>query len=320
MDLRLAFNPGPANCREGLQVRLAYHPEGSRTLMSIMPNLTQALSNAENEHSGTTAFGKQKGLEDIADIRPALLVSFAYLNGFLKHRSRYWFRDWVLDSGAFSAWKSGRHVELQTYIDKAKELMESDGQLVEIYALDVIGDWKTSKANCDEMWRQGVPAIPCFHVGEPWDVLINLANDYPKIALGGAVGYRRKDDWAEQCFARVWPKLIHGFGYGSEESIMRVPWHSTDATNWEIGPCGYGRWAKFGKLSVHGSNQNLRSQILYYLDLESRARLRWARELQQLQRLTPYSIRLGGMFGGRVDAKAMAFDPRPTATGENDVR
>ena len=159
------------------------------------------------------------------------------------------------------------------------------GALTEIFALDVISDWRQSIKNCEEMWKQGVEAIPCFHVGEPIHVLKDIARDYPKIALGGAVGFRTKDKWAEQCFARIWPKKVHGFGFGAEKSIMLLPWHSVDATNWEIGPCKFGRWQSMGGQYVNwrGSKQNLRAEVEWYLDLEKKARLKWAGAMKQLE-------------------------------------
>lgn len=229
------------------------------------------------------------------DLNPALLVSYYYLEPFQKNRSRYHFRDWVLDSGAFSAHNSGATIDLQAYIDCCKRLMQEDPLLTEIYSLDVIGDWKASLKNTEEMWRQGVEAIPCFHANEPWDVLTGMSRDYPKIALGGVALAKsgKKMAWAGQCFGRVWPKKIHGFAFGSEKAIMTLPFHSVDATNWEIGPCKFGRWASFGnaQISVRGSKQNLRSEVEWYLELERRARQRWKKEMSLLETLGP-TVRL----------------------------
>jgi hypothetical protein len=240
-----------------------------------------------------------KGLEH-ADA-PALLVSYAYLGPFLKNRARYRYRDWALDSGAFSAHNSGAEIRLDDYIDTCKRLMDEDPTLAEVFALDVIGDWRASVRNAEEMWRRGVPAIPCFHVGSPESVLVGLAKDYPKIALGGCVGYRKKDEFAANCFARVWPKKVHGFGFGSRKSIMALPWHSVDATNWEIGPCKFGRWASFGSMSVRGGGQNLRAEVEFYLALERQARARWRRQMAELDAAGPASapaVRLAAQAGG----------------------
>lgn len=260
--------------------------------------------------------------------RPALLVSYVYLAPFLKNRHRYYFRDWVMDSGAFSAHNSGTDIKLQDYIDCCKRLLAEDPQLTEVFALDVIGDWKASLHNTEEMWKQGVPAIPCFHCGEPWDVLKGMAKDYPKVALGGTVGMPsgKRDQWLNQCFARIWPKKVHGFGISGEKQILKYPFHSVDATNWEIGPCKFGRWNSFGgNLCVRGSKQNLRAEVEWYLKLEHRARQRWRKEMALLEGLgngdQAHDGRLVGQTGGGLNTSAFpgAFCD-PAAVGRPDER
>lgn len=272
---------------------------------------------------------------------PALLVSYYYLEQFMANRHRYCYRDWVMDSGAFSAHMSGVVIDLEAYIDKCHELMANDPKLTEIFALDDIGDWRISEKNTERMWEAGVPAIPCFHFNEPWEVLIEMAKRYPKIALGGIAAMKQggpqlKTKWISQCFARVWPKKIHGFGVASEKDILGQPFHSTDATNWEMAPCCYGRWKAFGNahISVRGSKQNLRAEVEWYLELEARARVKWKKQMEQLEVESP-TVRLAYSTGsgntvvcnnfppsvrlvaesectGRDEAKAAAFKPRGT--------
>ncbi len=254
-------------------IRLAFGgPSGA-----ILKELSSVTSRESRKQTNTSCIG--------VEIKPAILVSYVYIKAWLKRKSLYAYRDWVLDSGAFSAHNAGVKINLQDYIDICKRLKESDPTLTEVFALDVISDWKATLKNCEEMWRQGVEAIPCYHVGEPEHVLKTIARDYPKIALGGAVGYRKKNEWASQCFSRVWPKKIHGFGFGSEKSIMMLPWHSVDATNWEIGPCKYGRWASMDgqTLSWRGGQQNLRAEVEWYLQLEQRARQKWSGAMTALE-------------------------------------
>jgi hypothetical protein len=262
-------------------VRLAFFglPAVDNALMDLRLSHISGCSQGDNILQG------YRGVERLPeDLKPALLVSYVYLEPFLAKQSKYQYRDWVLDSGAFSAHNSGKEIKLQSYIDCCKRLMDSDKTLTEVYSLDVIGDWKASLKNTEEMWRQGVPAIPCYHWGEPWDALTGMAKDYPKIALGGVALQKTglKTKWAEQCFARAWPKRIHGFGYGSARSILSLPWDSVDATNWEIGPCKYGQWRSFGKMSVRGSKQNLRAEVEYYLKLEKQARNKFKNVMAQL--------------------------------------
>jgi hypothetical protein len=42
----------------------------------------------------------------------AILVSFYYLEPFLKNQHLYQYRDWMMDSGAYSAYHSGKHITL----------------------------------------------------------------------------------------------------------------------------------------------------------------------------------------------------------------
>jgi hypothetical protein len=249
---------------------------------------TVRLAHAPGAQGDNVLLGKNGHAPLPPESRPALLVSYFYLAAFERARQRYSFRDWALDSGAFSAHNSGVTIELAAYIEKCRALLTSDPLLAEVFSLDVIGDWRAGLRNTEAMWKAGVPAIPTYHIGEPNDVLLGLARDYPKIALGGVARKkgRGKIEWAERCFAKVWPKRIHGFGFGAESLVMALPWHSVDSTSWELRTCRYGYWNAFGaRLPVYGSKQNLRVEVEWYLGVERKARQRWAREMAKLDAL-----------------------------------
>ena len=164
--------------------------------MELAPTVRLEMSNSPAERNMTL-----KGRH----LKPALLVSFYYLEPFLKNRAQYGYRDWVMDSGAFSAHASGKNIDLKEYIETCKRLTETDPTLTEIFSLDVIGDWKAGVKNLEKMWEAGIPAIPCFHIGEPESLLKSLAREYPKIALGGVAMAKGgvKMEFARQCFSRI---------------------------------------------------------------------------------------------------------------------
>ena len=293
VTLRLAYNPvlrasgrGGGLLTDSPDIRLAFYPEGRRTLTEspVVPVVRLAhVPGAQGDNS-------LRGVERLPDASaPGLLVSFVDLRSFLGIRARCAMRDWVLDSGAYSAHNSGPAIDLVAYIETCRELLATDPLLTEVFSLDVIGDHATSRANAERMWAAGIPAIPTFHYGTPWPELISLAREYPKIALGGAVGLRggTKRRFAEQAFAHLWrdvgPVRVHGFGYGSRGDVLAVPFYSTDATNWELGPCKFGRWQSFGQMSVRGSAQNLRVEVEYYLKLEREAQSRWAGTMARIE-------------------------------------
>lgn len=250
---------------------------------------------------------------------PALLVSFWYWSTFAKERPRYRFRDYSLDSGAFSAWKSGAEVDVDAYTEFCAQQLAEDDQLVEVFALDVVGDWRATIANTEKAWEAGVPAIPTYHVGEPEHVLKHLAKTYPKIALGGAVGMRgrRKIEWARQCFARVWPKPIHGLGFGSRDQVMALPFHSVDATSWEAGPTRFGNWKSMPGGSIRGGQQPLRMEVEWYLRLEQEAQARWRNEMRQLDDMLTTDTDAPAV---RFAAAAHLSDRRVNAFGGPSVR
>lgn len=243
---------------------------------------------------------------------PALLVSYVYLPMFQKERKNYAFRDWVLDSGAFSAHNSGDVIDLVKFGEDALKLLATDKQLTEVFNLDVIGDWKASLANSRKLVKMKVPAVPCFHYGEPWGLLKDMAAEFPKLALGGLVGVPRnqQDAFIKECFARVWPKRLHGFGIGNEKLIMKYPFHSVDATNWEAGPCRFGNWRSYGKASIRGSRQDLRAEVAHYLQVERRAAFRWRKEMALLGAGGP-NVRLA--WGGPVKALGLALNKKESA-------
>jgi hypothetical protein len=226
--------------------------------------------------------------EELAATNPPLLCSYVYLReggqGFLwgpRHRAA---RDWALDSGAYSAMTLGTVVDRDAFHRCALDLLARDPKLVEVFALDVIGDWRATLVNVEAAWEAGIPAIPTYHIGEPTAALVHMARTYPKIALGGVARLRtaRKLAWASQCFARVWPKPIHGLGFSSVQTLLTLPFHSADASSWVVGPSNYGSWKTHGSLSVSGKAKKLTGEIRWHLDLEAKARMRWAKELAEL--------------------------------------
>ncbi len=295
-SVRLAWSTAPA-AKASLSpaVRLAWF-DIPAVDAALSPTVRLAHKSAQGDGTLTGRCGTNIVPKIPPQHSPALLVSYYYVEPFLKNRTEYQYRDWIMDSGAFSAHNSGAKIDLNRYIDKCLELFANDMTLTEVFALDVIPAdpnpatvakaMEQSIKNTEEMWRQGVPAIPCYHAGEPEEALMHIAKNYPKIALGGVAGNitaaDHKWNFFEQCFARIWPKRVHGFGISTDKLVHGLPFHSVDATNWEIGPCAFGNWQKFGAMSVRGSKQDLRSQVKFYLDMEAKARVRWKNEMAVL--------------------------------------
>lgn len=159
-----------------------------------------------------------------------------------------------LDSGAFSAWTKGVSVDLPGYCEYIKRNADIIGVAS---VLDAIGDHNGTFINQAAMERHGVVPLPCFHFGEPTEVLDYYVKNYPYITIGGMVGKSPKQlkVWLD----RIWedhlthpdgtPKLkVHGFGLTSLPLMMRYPWWSVDSSTWV-------QWAANGSILVPAVGQ-----------------------------------------------------------------
>lgn len=162
-----------------------------------------------------------------------------------------------LDSGAFSVWASGAHVDIDAYIDFC---VQHPG--VSYYAnLDAIpgkpGDAASPRmtamidAACEESWnnyQKMIKRLPIekvvavYHRGEDikWlDRYLDFGSPY--IGIGQAVAFGGKVDqkkWLNTIRSRVCNPdgtlrvKTHGFAITSFELMKFMPWHSVDSTSW----------------------------------------------------------------------------------------
>lgn len=259
----------------------------TKTISPLYPKVRLAIGSHSKNYTAALNGWRALGYEP-----PCLLCSYVYYgNGFAKRRLEYEYSDWSLDSGAYTAFHAKKEIDLQRYIDFCKEAMANDSELEEVFSLDVIGDYEASVRNTEEMWRQGVPAIPVFHVGEPWSVLEDMVKTYPKISFSsGGLMNKQKQKWIQQVFARAWPARIHGLAISDETSVMSSPFHSVDASTWILRAQGFGSWHLYGNMPLRGTNA-LGSQVEYYLKLQAQARQKWKKEMALLAELPKERMR-----------------------------
>jgi len=189
----------------------------------------------------------------------------------------------ILDSGAYSAWKSGTTIDSNEFFEQAKSEAWD-----EVAALDVIGDAQQSYNNAFGMQALGLTTLPVFHYGEPWNMLTDYKAGFNnRVALGGitSIGSVKKMKWLEQCFARAYPCKFHGFGIGSKEPLMAFPFVSADTASWgSVHMYGRSQAApglKMPKLEEgkRAEHYDLRFEINHYLDMEAEVQERWRAEL-----------------------------------------
>lgn len=156
-----------------------------------------------------------------------------------------------LDSGAFSAFSQGVTIDIGKYCD----YIHRNADIIEFPSvLDAIGDCDATWYNQQEMERRGVTPLPCYHYGEPTEVLDYYISKYPYITIGGMVPISTPQlrIWLD----RIWdehlthpdgtPKVkVHGFGLTSLPLMFRYPWYSVDSSTWV-------QWAANGMILIPG--------------------------------------------------------------------
>jgi len=171
---------------------------------------------------------------------------------------------WMLDSGAFSAWRLGSSINLDDYmsfIDKNATNIER------CVALDVIpgkpGRMPTEDEakqatdqtlkNLDKMLSSGFRPIPVYHQGEPvWvlDEFVKAGHDV--IALGATASRGRPElvDWLIPIFHRHPHQRFHGLAMTQRRIIEWLPFDSVDSTT----------WLNFAKYGLKGNEYMLKNK------------------------------------------------------------
>ena len=178
-------------------------------------------------------YGNTSGNRYEAGKMPPIGLLDAYVD-FKKgpNRPLTWCDSYFMDSGAFSAWKSGRPVSLKEYMDYLTLHM---AKIDHYAALDVIGDPEASWANFVEMRQAGFDPMPAFHLGEPLKWLHKYVDaGCGFIGLGGIAASNKNTryQFLNQAFKHYPdPSKIgfHGFGVTDKQMLLDYPWRTVDS-------------------------------------------------------------------------------------------
>lgn len=175
----------------------------------------------------------------ISELKPDnLLVSYSHFRtrglkrffDLLGHRPKHI----RLDSGAFTAWNSGRNI---SPIDYMRFIEENRDYIDSYIALDVIGDSEISRIYFDIMRMRGFSPIPVYHYGEDTKYLeYYIAEGCEMIALGGSAKIRSKPTVAAWCadIIRSYPEpSYHLLGSSSRQVTKELRSHDDfDSSTW----------------------------------------------------------------------------------------
>lgn len=210
------------------------------------------------------------------------LLSYAFVNDWAKEEVKFWIENRpphssvLLDSGAFSLWRLGVPITLDSYC----EYLERHKDALSAYiVLDVIKDLEGTKRNLKEMRRRGFDPLPVYHSDcEPiseWEEI--LAENTGYVCLGGLAVERPAEaamrERLRRCWRVVekhWPVKIHALGVTTQWIMEEFPFYSTDSSS-AIRGAGMGSVQRFrdrrsgierGRLTATG----WRTDVLHFGD------------------------------------------------------
>jgi len=185
-----------------------------------------------------------------------LLVAYPFLTGPILKRigdnlDRIRF---LVDSGAFTAWKAGKVIELDDYCRFLETLPVTPWRY---FVLDVVGDPAGTMRNYEAMLRRGFKPIPIFTRGEDPSVLDDYYKTSDVVGLGGLVGTPGNRGFINGIMKRVGSRRCHWLGFTQMAFLKHYRPYMVDTSAWAAGVMygsfalymGRGRTEKIGRLA-----------------------------------------------------------------------
>ncbi len=144
----------------------------------------------------------------------------------------------MLDNGAFSAWTKGKATDWPGYYTWAERWLEHPTTWAVIP--DVIGGSDDENDALIAQWPHGDKGAPVWHMHEPLDRLLRLADQWPRVCVGSSGAFatvgsstweRRMDEAFDALCGNgpvpVWVHMLRGLDYAGSD----YPFASADSTN-----------------------------------------------------------------------------------------
>ena len=158
-----------------------------------------------------------------------VLLSYACCSKWIEKGYQQSFSRILIDSGAFSEFKSKKKIDLAKYIDWSERW---GGHADAVAGLDDIsGDWKRSMRNY-ETFKRG---FPTFHETDPPELLDELVAMSKErcgwIGVGLKPPREGKEKWVRNTLDRI-PEGLHVHGWACRAYTHCRRFDSVDSTNW----------------------------------------------------------------------------------------
>jgi len=154
--------------------------------------------------------------------------------------------DLFLDSGAFTAWKSGVSISLDDY---CRFLEGCPVKPWRYFMLDVVGNPEATMRNFREMVRRGFRPVPVFTAGSPAEYLEEYFAHSDLVGFGGIAtkGSNATRNYITFMMQRSRGRNVHLLGYTSLKYLKIFRPYSCDSNSWECG-------ARYGSFCLYMGN------------------------------------------------------------------
>lgn len=181
-----------------------------------------------------------------------ILVAYPYLNKQnieLLNKEKDSIR-FLLDSGAFTAWKANKPIKLDDYCRFIESLPLAPWRY---FTLDVIGDKEKTLKNYETMLKRGFNPVPIFTRGESPEMLNEYYKTSDVVGIGGLVGTQKNKGFINGIMKLAAGRKTHWLGFTSFNYIKHYKPYMCDSSSWmsalRFGSIdlyqGYGKFQKF---------------------------------------------------------------------------
>lgn len=162
-----------------------------------------------------------------------LLVAYPYMQGQIQViRENADIVRLLVDSGAFTAWKAGKKIELDDYCRFIESLPVEPWRY---FTLDVVGDPEGTLRNYETMLRRGFKPVPIFTRGEDPSVLENYYKTSDVVGLGGLVGTQGNRGFVRGIMRHVRDRKVHWLGFTVFDFVKVYRPYMCDSSSWTSG-------------------------------------------------------------------------------------
>lgn len=184
-----------------------------------------------------------------------ILASYAYLGNdkrfeelaFDLHRKGK--INLMIDSGAFTKHNAKSNFDFLTLNNYCNFLQRHKNECEKYVMLDVVGNESKSKANYEEMLRQGLnPMFVLTMYDNDMDYFRYAIDNNPDCCVAG--GATTKGPWMIKRFQTAYKESkckaqIHGLAYVTYPNMLQLPLSSVDSSTWKISALRFGSFSFF---------------------------------------------------------------------------